>query len=106
MAPGWAAPGFDPLGMLGELVGQARFVAIGEVAGALHGWPILLGRRVLEIVPAESAMGRVEDVARRLGAEAGGGAAGGVTALGAAVGRAAARDARSGRDAWVSRSRA
>lgn len=69
MAPGWAAPGFDPLGMLGELAGQARFVVIGDVAGALHGWPILLGERVLQIVPAESAIGRVEDAVRRLGAE-------------------------------------
>jgi transcriptional regulator with XRE-family HTH domain len=69
MAPGWAAPGFDPLGMLRELAGQARFVVIGDVAGALHGWPILLGERVLEIVPAESAIGRVEDAARRLASE-------------------------------------
>ncbi|HEV3321452.1 MAG TPA: helix-turn-helix transcriptional regulator [Solirubrobacteraceae bacterium] len=69
MAPEWAAPGFDPLGILSELAGQARFVVIGDVAGALHGWPISLGRRVLEIVPAESAMGRVQSVARRLGAE-------------------------------------
>ena len=68
MAPGWAAPGFDPVAMLGELAGQARFVVIGDVAGALHGWPILLGERVLEIVPAETAMGRVEDAARRLDA--------------------------------------
>jgi transcriptional regulator with XRE-family HTH domain len=69
MAPGWAAPGFDPVGMLGELAGQARFVVIGDVAGALHGWPILLGERVLDIVPADSAIGRVEDAARRLGGE-------------------------------------
>jgi transcriptional regulator with XRE-family HTH domain len=69
MAPGWAAPGFDPLGMLNELAGQARFVVIGDVAGALHGWPILLGERVLHIVPAETAIDRVEDAARRLDAE-------------------------------------
>ena len=69
MAPRWAAPGFDPLGMLNELAGHARFVVIGDVAGALHGWPILLGERVLHIVPAETAIGRVEDAARRLGAE-------------------------------------
>jgi transcriptional regulator with XRE-family HTH domain len=69
MVPGWAAPGFDPIGMLGELAGQARFVVIGDVAAALHGWPILLGERVLEIVPAESATGRVADAARRHGAK-------------------------------------
>lgn len=69
MAPGWAAPGFDPAAMLGELAGQARFVVIGDVAGALHGWPILLGEPVLEIVPAESAAGRLQDAARRLGAD-------------------------------------
>lgn len=69
MAPEWAAPGFDPLAMLNELAGQARFVVIGDVAGALHGWPILLGERVLEIVPAETAIGRVQDAAHRLGAE-------------------------------------
>jgi transcriptional regulator with XRE-family HTH domain len=69
MAPAWATEGFDPIGMLSELAGQARFVVIGNVAGALHGWPILLGGRTLHIVPAETAMPRVEQTARRLGAE-------------------------------------
>jgi hypothetical protein len=55
--------------MLSELAGQARFVVIGNVAGALHGWPILLAGRRLHIAPAETAMPRVEQAARRLGAE-------------------------------------
>jgi transcriptional regulator with XRE-family HTH domain len=69
MAPGWAAEGFDPVGILSELAGQARFVVIGDVAGALHGWPILLGLRTLHIVPADTTIPRVEQAARRLGAE-------------------------------------
>ena len=69
LAAEWAAPGFDPVGMLSELAGQARFVVVGSVAGALNGWPILLGERVLEIVPGGSSMVRVERAARRLGAE-------------------------------------
>src|ERR1700678_2744048 len=43
LAPSWAAQGFDPIGILNELAGQARFVVIGNVAGAFHGWPIMLG---------------------------------------------------------------
>ena len=69
LAAPWAAPGFDPVGMLSELAGQARFVVVGDVAGALHGWPIVLGWRVLHVVPAETSMGRVEQTARRLGGE-------------------------------------
>ncbi len=69
LTPAWAAEGFDPLGTLTELAGQARFVVIGDVAGALHGWPIVLGARTLHVVPADTAMRRVEHAARRLGAE-------------------------------------
>jgi transcriptional regulator with XRE-family HTH domain len=65
LAPG----GFDPIGMLGELEGNSRFVVVGRVAGALHGWPIKLGKRTLEVVPADPGMRRVEQAARRLGAE-------------------------------------
>ncbi len=61
--------GFDPVGVLGELARRSRFVVVGRVAGALHGWPITLGKRELEVVPSDPAMRRVEQAARRLGAE-------------------------------------
>ena len=60
LAPPWAAEGSDPIGILSELAGQARFVVIGNVAGAFHGWPILLGGRTLHVVPADASMRRVE----------------------------------------------
>ncbi len=69
LAPPWAAEGFDPIGILRELAGQARFVVIGDVAGAFHGWPIMLGGRTLHVVPADTSMRRVEHAALRLGAE-------------------------------------
>jgi transcriptional regulator with XRE-family HTH domain len=69
MTPAWATEGFDPVGTLSELAGQARFVVIGDVAGALHGSPIMLGARTLHVVPAETALRRVEQTARRLNAE-------------------------------------
>jgi transcriptional regulator with XRE-family HTH domain len=69
LAPPWAAEGFDPIGILSELAGQARFVVIGNVAGAFHGWPIMLGGRTLHVVPADASMRRVELAARRLGGE-------------------------------------
>jgi len=65
----WATEGFDPIGILAELTGRARFVVIGDVAGALHGLPIMLGARTLHVVPAETALHRIEQTARRLGAE-------------------------------------
>ena len=64
-----APHGFDPLEILQALSARSRFVVVGRVAGALHGWPITLGKRTLEIVPADPAMGRVEQAARGLGAE-------------------------------------
>jgi transcriptional regulator with XRE-family HTH domain len=69
LAPSWAADGFEPISVLRELAGQARFVVVGDVAGALNGWPVMLGSRTLQIVPAGSASHRVEQVVRRLGAE-------------------------------------
>jgi transcriptional regulator with XRE-family HTH domain len=60
---------FDPIGILAELSQHTRFVVVGAVAGALHGWPIALATRTLEIVPADPAMRRVEAAARRLGGE-------------------------------------
>jgi transcriptional regulator with XRE-family HTH domain len=69
LTPAWATEGFDPLGALAELAGQARFVVIGDVAGALHGSPVMLGARTLHVVPAETAQGRVEQTARRLDAK-------------------------------------
>ncbi len=69
LAPAWAAEGFDPLDVLAQLAGRARFVVIGDVAGALHGWPIMLGSRSLEVVPADTAIDRVEQAARRMGAQ-------------------------------------
>ncbi|HEX4189333.1 MAG TPA: helix-turn-helix transcriptional regulator [Solirubrobacteraceae bacterium] len=65
LAPG----GFDPIGVLGELARRSRFVLVGRVAGAFHGWPIALGKRTLQVVPADPAMLRIEQAARRLGAE-------------------------------------
>jgi transcriptional regulator with XRE-family HTH domain len=64
-----APEGFDPIGMLSELAGHTRFVVAGAVAGALHGWPIMLGARTLEVVPADPTMRRIEAAARRLGGE-------------------------------------
>jgi transcriptional regulator with XRE-family HTH domain len=69
LTPTWATEGFDPIGALTELAGQARFVVIGDVAGALHGSPIVLGARTLHVVPAETALRRVEQIARRLDAQ-------------------------------------
>jgi transcriptional regulator with XRE-family HTH domain len=65
LAPPWVADGFDVLALLARLAGHARFVVTGAVAAALQGWPILLERRVLEIVPAASSMPRVEQFAAR-----------------------------------------
>ncbi len=42
---------------------------IGNVAGAFHGWPILLGRRRLHVVPAGVATHHVDEVVGTLGAE-------------------------------------
>ncbi len=69
LAPAWAAEGFDPIGVLGQLAGQARFVVVGDVAGALNGWPVMLGSRALQVVSADSSTRRVEQAARRLGAQ-------------------------------------
>lgn len=69
LAPSWAAEGFDPLGVLKELAGRARFVVVGDVAGVLNGWPVMLGSRTVQIVPAGSTTHRIEQVVRRLGAE-------------------------------------
>lgn len=69
LTPEWAVDGFDPLDVLSGLAGLARFVVVGDVAGALNGWPVMLGSRILQIVPAASAMGRVERIAKRLGAQ-------------------------------------
>lgn len=68
LTPTWATGSFDPIGTLTALAGQARFVVIGDVAGALHGSPIMLGARTLHVVPAQTALSRIEQVARRLGA--------------------------------------
>lgn len=65
LAPPYVARGFDPLALMSDLAGNARFVVIGAVAAALQGWPILLGGRILEIVPAESSILRVEQFAKR-----------------------------------------
>jgi transcriptional regulator with XRE-family HTH domain len=69
LTPAWATEGFDPIGALAELAGQARFIVVGDVAGALHGSPIVLGARTLHVVPAETALRRVEQAARRLDAQ-------------------------------------
>jgi transcriptional regulator with XRE-family HTH domain len=60
LAPPWVAEGFDVLALLVDLSADARFVVIGSVAGALQGWPILLERRTLEIVPDASSMRALE----------------------------------------------
>ncbi len=64
-----APEGFDPIGLLSELAGHTRFVVTGAVAGALHGWPIMLGARTLEVVPADPTMRHLEAAVRRLGGE-------------------------------------
>ncbi|HEY7961018.1 MAG TPA: helix-turn-helix transcriptional regulator [Solirubrobacteraceae bacterium] len=69
LAPAWAAGGFDPLGVLERLAGRARFVVLGDVAGALHGWPVMLGARRLEILLADTSLRSVERVAERLDAK-------------------------------------
>jgi transcriptional regulator with XRE-family HTH domain len=69
LAPAWMTDGFDPLHVLERLAGRARFVVIGEVAGALNGWPLMLGKRMLEIVAAETALARIEQTARQMGAQ-------------------------------------
>jgi len=69
LAPPWVAEGFDLLDLLAKLAGQARFVVVGAVAGALQSWPIILGWRILEIVAAPSSVGRIEQIAARLGAQ-------------------------------------
>jgi transcriptional regulator with XRE-family HTH domain len=69
LAPAWATGGFDPLGVLERLAGQARFVVLGDVAGALQGWPIMLGARRLEILLDDSSLRRVEQVAARMDAQ-------------------------------------
>jgi transcriptional regulator with XRE-family HTH domain len=63
------AAGYDPIEMLCELAKDARFVVIGRVAGAFNGWPIILGTRVLHVVPADTSADAVEEAARGLGAE-------------------------------------
>jgi hypothetical protein len=42
---------------------------IGDVAAALHGSPVMLGARTLHVVPAETALRRIEQTARRLDAQ-------------------------------------
>jgi transcriptional regulator with XRE-family HTH domain len=69
LTPAWATEGFDPIAALAELAGQARFVVIGDVAAALHGSPVMLGARTLHVVPAETALRRIEQTARRLDAQ-------------------------------------
>ncbi len=66
-----APESFNPTGILSELAGHTRFVVAGAVAGALHGWPIMLGARTLEVVPADPTMRHLEAAARRLGGEPG-----------------------------------
>jgi transcriptional regulator with XRE-family HTH domain len=66
LSPAWVAEGFDPLEILGRLVGHARFVVVGDVAGALQGWPIMLGARTLEVLIADTAIGRIEQTMARL----------------------------------------
>jgi len=58
-----------PVLALSKQEAHARFVVIGDVAGALNGWPVMLGSRTLQIVPADSSTRRVEQAFRRLGAE-------------------------------------
>jgi transcriptional regulator with XRE-family HTH domain len=64
-----APQGFDAVGVLGVLAARSRFVVVGRVAGALHGWPITLGKRTLEVVPADPAMHRIEHAARGIGGQ-------------------------------------
>jgi hypothetical protein len=66
LSPTWVAEGFDPLEILGRLAGHVRFVVVGDVAGALQGWPIMLGARTLDLLVGDTAMGRIEQAIARL----------------------------------------
>lgn len=59
--------GFDALGVLREVAVAGEVVLVGDVAGALHGWPLMLGRRTVEVVPADTAIDAVQALAERLG---------------------------------------
>ena len=98
--------GFDPIGMLCELAKDAQFVVIGKVAGAFNGWPIMLGTRTLQVVPADSSVEAVEEVARRLGAEPAGEGEDQRAPLGAYLRRGAARERGASRHGWLPRPRA
>jgi transcriptional regulator with XRE-family HTH domain len=65
------ASGSDPLAVADALHNErVRYVLIGEVAAAAHGWPVALSRSEYLIVPEDAPrnLARLEDAARLLGA--------------------------------------
>ncbi len=61
----------DPLAVAGALHSErVRYVLIGEVAAAAHGWPIALSRGEYLIVPEDAPrnLTRLEEATKRLGA--------------------------------------
>jgi len=100
------AGGFDPIGMLRELSKDAQFVVVGKVAGAFNGWPIMPGGRTLRVVPSDSSVEALKEVARRLGAEPGGEGEDHTKRWVFPARRGAAREHDASRHAWLPRSRA
>jgi transcriptional regulator with XRE-family HTH domain len=62
---------FDRVELLARLVaaGAQRMIVVGEVAGALHGWPLMLDGNVLELAPHPAAVHELETTLGQLGAE-------------------------------------
>lgn len=63
--------GPDPLSVAAALYrAEVRYVLVGAVAAAAHGWPIILGRREYMIVPddAKRNLARLQEAAVALGA--------------------------------------
>lgn len=61
---------FDRVRVLAELAAAARVIVIGEVAGALHGWPLALGGDVLQLAPDPATVDRLPAALHAAGAEA------------------------------------
>lgn len=62
---------FDRVEFLTRLaeIDSERVIVVGEVAGALHGWPLMLGGGVVELVPHPAALDELESGLDQLGAK-------------------------------------
>jgi transcriptional regulator with XRE-family HTH domain len=69
------AGSFDRVELMARLAaaGAQRMIVVGEVAGALHGWPLMLDGNVLELVPHPAAVHELEATLDQLGARPAGG---------------------------------